>query len=54
MAISNYLFSPTSENPKGFSIRFLFAKLYSEARNKPYKNTVYVIKTGLKMTFCNK
>ncbi|GAA4806950.1 hypothetical protein GCM10023330_11860 [Litoribaculum gwangyangense] len=27
MAISNCLFSSTSENPRGFSIRFLFAKL---------------------------
>ena len=27
MAISNCLFSPTSENPSGFSIRFVFAKL---------------------------
>jgi len=27
MAINNCLFSPTYENPRGFSIRFLFAKL---------------------------
>ena len=27
MAISNCLFLPISENPRGFSIRFLFAKL---------------------------
>ncbi len=27
MAISNCLFSPTSENPRGFSIWFVFAKL---------------------------
>ncbi|GAA4812046.1 hypothetical protein [Litoribaculum gwangyangense] len=27
MAISNSLFSPTSENPCGFSIWFVFAKL---------------------------
>jgi len=33
MAISNCLFSPTSENPRGFSIRFVFAKLVAETRN---------------------
>jgi hypothetical protein len=27
MALSNYLFSSTSEIPNGFPIRFLFAKL---------------------------
>ena len=40
MAISNCLFSPTSENPRGFSIRFLFAKLRAKPRNKPYTNTM--------------
>jgi len=34
MAISNCLFSPTSENPLGFSIRFVFAKLIAETRNE--------------------
>ncbi len=27
MAISNCLISPTSENPRGFSVWFVFAKL---------------------------
>ncbi len=27
MAINNCFFLPTSENPHGFSIRFVFAKL---------------------------
>jgi hypothetical protein len=27
MAISNCFYSHTSENPRGFSIRFIFAKL---------------------------
>ncbi len=34
MAISNCLFSPTSENPRGFSIRFVFANLIAETRNE--------------------
>ena len=38
--IINGWFSPTYENPRGFSIRFLFAKL----RAKPYTNTLAVIK----------
>ena len=40
MAISNCFYSTTSENPRGFSIRFLFAKLRAEPRNKPYTNTL--------------
>ncbi len=36
MAISNCLFLPTSENPRGFSIRFLFAKLLTKTRHKSY------------------
>ena len=36
MAISNCLFSSTPENLRGFSIRFLFAKLHAKPRNKPY------------------
>ena len=27
-------FSPTYENPRGFSIRFVFAKLVAETRNE--------------------
>ncbi|MBS7332531.1 MAG: hypothetical protein KIG88_02910 [Weeksellaceae bacterium] len=34
MAISNCLFSPTYENPRGFSIRFVFANLVAETRNE--------------------
>jgi hypothetical protein len=34
MAISNYLFSPTSENPRRLSICVLFAKLVVETRNE--------------------
>ena len=46
MAISNCLFSPTSENPRGFSVWCVLAKLsaetrnyslpYSKIKNKPY------------------
>lgn len=34
MAINNCLFSSTSENPHGFSIRFIFAKFVAETVNK--------------------
>ncbi|MDG4716912.1 hypothetical protein [Winogradskyella marincola] len=34
MAISNCLFSPTYENPRGFSIQFVFANLVAEKRNE--------------------
>ncbi len=34
MCIINYWFSPTYENPRRFSIRFVFAKLVSEIRNE--------------------
>ena len=33
MAISNCLFSPTSENPSGFSVRCVLAKLTAKPRN---------------------
>ena len=33
MAISNCLFSPTSENPRGFSIWCVLAKLSAKPRN---------------------
>ena len=33
MAISNCLFSPTSENPRGFSVRCVLAKLSAKPRN---------------------
>jgi len=33
MAISNCLFSPTSENPRGFSAWCVLAKLTSKPRN---------------------
>ena len=45
MAISNCLFSPTSENPRGFSIRFLFAKLRAKPRNVSYTKPLYAILT---------
>ena len=32
-AISNCLISRNSENPRGFSFRFVFAKLCAETRN---------------------
>ena len=42
MAISNCLFSPNSENPRGFSIWFVFAKLGSQTRNEIiYKHVVF-------------
>ncbi len=33
MAISNCLFSLTSENPRGFLVWFVFAKLTTKSRN---------------------
>ena len=33
MAISNCLFSPTSENPRGFSVWCILAKLSAKTRN---------------------
>jgi hypothetical protein len=33
MAISNCLFSPTSENPRGFSVWCVLAKLSTKPRN---------------------
>ena len=33
MAISNCLFSPTSENPRGFSVWCVLAKLSANPRN---------------------
>ena len=33
-------FSPTYENPLGFSIRYLFTKISAEIRNKAYSNTL--------------
>ncbi len=34
MAISNRLFSPTSENPRGFSVWCVLAKLSANPRNE--------------------
>ena len=49
MAINNCLFSPTSENSRGFSIRFVFAKLVSETRNEiKHKHDVANVKTKRK------
>ena len=36
MAISNCLFSPTSENPRGFSVWCVLAKLSANPRNYSY------------------
>jgi len=33
MAISNSLFSPTSENPRGFSVCYVLARLTAKPRN---------------------
>ena len=33
MAINNCLFSPTSENPRGFSVWCILAKLSANSRN---------------------
>ena len=46
MAISNCLFSPPSENPRVFSIRFVFAKLGAKTLHKSYTNTLQAIKTN--------
>ena len=40
MAISNCLFSPTSKNPRRFSVWCVLAKLNAKPRNKPYTNTL--------------
>ena len=40
MAISNCFVSPISENPLGFSIRFVFANLVAETRNEIIHKTV--------------
>ena len=37
MAISNCLFSPTSENPRGFSAWCVLAKLGAKPRNYSYQ-----------------
>jgi hypothetical protein len=36
MAISNCLFSPTSENPRRFSVWYVLAKLSAKLCNCPY------------------
>jgi hypothetical protein len=38
MTINNCSFSPTSENPQGFSVKCVFAKLSANARNLPFYN----------------
>ncbi len=40
MALSNCLFSPTSENPRGFSVWYVLAKFSANPRNEPYTNTL--------------
>ncbi len=47
MAISNCLFSPTSENPRGFSIRFVFAKLVAKTTQLILYKHVVLLKTEL-------
>ena len=44
MAISNCFFSPTSENPRGFSVWCALAKLSAKPRNDEVTQTVsYII-----------
>ena len=40
MAISNCLFSPTSENPRGFSVWCLLAKFSANPRKRVIAETV--------------
>jgi len=40
--------SLTYENPRGFSTRFLFAKLGTKPRNKPYTTTLAFVFTFIK------
>ena len=44
-------FQPTYENPRGFSIQYLFANFTLNQRNKAYTNTLAVIP---KKTYENK
>ncbi len=37
MALSNCWFSPTSENPRGFSVWYVHAKLIAKPRNYSYE-----------------
>ena len=43
MAISNCLFSPTSENPRGFSVWFVLAKL-DAIRQTRYSRLLFFVK----------
>ena len=45
MAISNCLFSPTSENPRGFSVWCVLAKFCAKPRNYSYTRPLAIIKT---------
>lgn len=40
MAISNCSFLPTSENPRGFSVWYVLAKLSTKSRNEIIHETV--------------
>ena len=44
MAISNCLFLPTSENPRGFSVWCVLAKLSAKPRNYSQPKPLAVIK----------
>ena len=46
MAISNCLFSPTSENPRGFSVWCVLAKLNANPRNYSQPRPLGTIKTN--------
>lgn len=48
MTIINCLLSPTYENPRGFSIRFSFAKLVAKIRSEIiYKHIVHNLKKNM-------
>ena len=47
MAISNCLFSPTSENPRGFSVSCVLAKLSAKPRNYSQPRTLQPIKNEM-------
>ena len=49
MAISNYLFSHTSENPRGFSVWCVLAKFRAKPRNEIIHKHVL---RNLKRTLC--
>ena len=54
MAISNCLFSPTSENPRGFSVWCVLAKLSANPRNYSQPKPLCLMqKTRVRFTLFN-